>query len=38
MFRLSKNDVLSDATFLPEDYVERKAERRTNLIAIDSNM
>lgn len=34
MFNLSKKDQFVDSTFLPEDYVERKAERRTNLISV----
>lgn len=34
MFKLSKKDEFVDSTFLPEDYVERKAERRTNLISV----
>jgi len=34
MFNLSKKDRFDDSTFLPEDYVERKAERRTNVISV----
>ena len=34
MFNFSKKDQFVDSTFLPEDYVERKAERRTNLISV----
>lgn len=34
MFKLSKTEEFNDSTFLPEDYVERKAERRTNMISI----
>lgn len=34
MFKMSKKDRFDDSTFLPEDYVERKAERRTNVISV----
>lgn len=34
MIKFNTNKPNNDATFLPEDYVERRAERRTNLICI----
>lgn len=34
MMKFAGSKPNNDATFLPEDYVERRAERRTNLICI----
>lgn len=34
MIRFSKDPTANDASFLPDDYVERKTERRTNLISV----
>lgn len=34
MMKFQSSKPNSDATFLPEDYVERRSERRTNLICI----
>ena len=34
MFKFSRKHHFDDSTFLPEDYVERKAERRTNVLSV----
>lgn len=34
MFSLKKNKMSTDRSFLPEDYLSKRAERRTNLISL----